>query len=100
MTTEVGQLGQRLIPSLVEYRAQTEPHHIWAYVARSAQVSVDGFREVTFQDLANAINRAAWWLEDRLGKPSDFETIAYLGPSDIRYYIFLIASVKVGYRVE
>ena len=50
-------------------------------------------------NLARAVNRAAHWMEKTLGRGSDFETLAYTGPNDARYMIFVLAAVKTGYRL-
>ena len=35
-----------------------------------------------------------------LGRSTVFETIAYIGPSDLRYAIVFLAAVKCGYKVS
>lgn len=46
------------------------------------------------------MNRAAGWLEVTFGRSSTFETMAYIGPNDIRYFIFVLAASYVGYKVR
>ena len=60
----------------------------------------DGFRDVNYLQLANAINACAWWIEDHIGKGHNFETLAYIGPSDLRYAIITVAAIKTGYKVS
>jgi hypothetical protein len=36
----------------------------------------------------------------RLGRSREFETIAYIGLFDLRYFIAVIAAIKVGYKVS
>ena len=72
--------GRRLIPTLVDELAQTTPDQIFALIPRS-ETFVDGLEDVTVSDFARAVNRAAFWIESKLGKSASFETIAYLGPS-------------------
>ncbi|MCJ1280743.1 hypothetical protein MMC26_000060 [Xylographa opegraphella] len=50
-------------------------------------------------ELANAVNRCAYWVEQKLGASSVFETLAYMGPSDLRYAIVFLAAVKCGYKL-
>lgn len=45
-------------------------------------------------DLENVSNRAAQFLEQEL--PKDQTTFFYMGPSDIRYFIFVLAAMKTG----
>lgn len=91
-----GPYGERLLPQIVDALASSNPTRVYASVPRTANVA-DGFRDVTMKDLANAINTVAWMLERTLGRSETFETIAYMGASDIRYAIVFLAAVKVGY---
>ena len=72
--------GRRLIPTLVDEMAASNPDHVYASIPRNQDFS-GGFDDVTSRNLARAVNRAAFWIEHNLGKSIDFETIAYLGPS-------------------
>ncbi|RYO89870.1 hypothetical protein DL766_010401 [Monosporascus sp. MC13-8B] len=56
-------------------------------------VNVNGqCQDVTFSDLENASNRAAWFLDQNC--PDD--TFIYMGPSDLRYIIWVLAAMKTG----
>ncbi|KAL8948969.1 MAG: hypothetical protein Q9222_004891, partial [Ikaeria aurantiellina] len=48
--------------------------------------------------MANSVNSLAHWLEKTLGKSTTFETIAYIGALDLRYFILALAAAKVGYK--
>ena len=72
--------GQRLIPTLVDEMAISIPDHIYALIPRNPDFT-GGFDQVTSRTLARAVNRAAFWIDGKLGKSCKFETIAYLGPS-------------------
>ena len=72
--------GRRLIPTLVDEMAASNPDHIYASIPRS-QDFIGGFDDVTYRILARAIDRAAFWIETKVGKSVGFETIAYIGPS-------------------
>ncbi len=72
--------GRRLIPTLVDEMAASTPEHVYALIPRH-QDFTGGFHDVTSRTLARAVNKAAFWIEQKLGKCVDFETIAYLGPS-------------------
>jgi acyl-coenzyme A synthetase/AMP-(fatty) acid ligase len=37
-------------------------------------------------------------LDKTIGKSTDFDTLAYLGPSDLRYHIVILAAIKTGYK--
>ncbi len=91
--------GRRLLPVLVDEIARNDPQRPFVSLPRSSNPE-DGFEDVTYHSFANAINRAAWWLETKLGKSQNFEVLAYTGPSDIRYPIIAYAAVKAGYKVR
>ena len=90
--------GRRLIVSRVDQLAQTAPTSIWASFPPSSNVS-QGLRDISWADFANSINRAAFWIKSTLGTSHDFQTIAYIGAADVRYFVFLLASIKTGYKV-
>ena len=56
--------------------------------------------KITYGRLANAVNRIAWWLVDNLGVAKNHETLAYIGPNDLRYPAFILGAVKAGYKVS
>lgn len=99
--TAGGPFGERLLPQVVDTYASIEPERVYASIPWTTDVN-DGFRDVSMTDLASAINHVAWMLEGVDGKPSAgrFETVAYMGASDIRYAIFFLAGIKVGYVVS
>ena len=89
--------GRQLLPVVVDER---NPNWLFARVPRSPTNLQDGFLNVTCGDFARAVNRAAGWLEDIFGQSLTFDTLAYLGPSDIRYTIFVLGASKVGFKVN
>ena len=91
--------GNRLLPITIDDIAENKPEKLFGCIPRTSDPR-DGFVDVTFADFARAVDRAAWWLEESLGKSTTFETLAYLGPSDIRYFILAVAASKVGYKVS
>ncbi|EXK77739.1 hypothetical protein FOQG_17575 [Fusarium oxysporum f. sp. raphani 54005] len=93
-----GELGRRLIPCILDEMSRDEPDRVIYSIAKSADIS-KGFTEVTARKFANAVNKTAWWLESLVGKSESFQTIGYIGPHDIRYFLLNLACVKVGYEV-
>ena len=91
--------GKRLIPSLIDQLARDEPDNPWISVPVSSNLA-DGFRDISYSILANAVNRAAVWIESRCGRSTDFGTLLYIGLNDARYFIFFAAAVKTGYKVR
>ncbi|KAL8806333.1 MAG: hypothetical protein Q9200_005078 [Gallowayella weberi] len=99
MASDGNIIGQRLLASVVEQRAQNEPNRPWAMIPRSEDLTT-GFIDITYRQFANAIDRAAFWLERVLGESQQpFETFAYVGQKDIRYPIIAVAAVKSGRKV-
>lgn len=93
------QFGSRLLPQVVDELARSKPERIYATFPLSSDLS-QGFRHVTMREVARAVNRFAYWLEESLGRSKSFETIAYMGVPDLRYAIVFLAAVKCGYRVD
>ena len=90
--------GKRLIPQIVDDLARSDPNRLYASFPLSTNLS-DGFRDVSFRELARAADATAWWLEKQIGRSDSTDTIAYMGISDIRYAIIFLAGVKCGYKV-
>ena len=91
--------GQRLLPTVIDEISEKEPEKVFAIIPRTLNLD-DGFVNVTYRDFGNAINRMAAWLEEKMGRSSSFKTLAYMGPSDIGYFIMTIAACKVGFKVS
>ncbi len=51
---------KRLLPKIIDFNATTHPNKVYAVFPRSRSFS-NGFRELTYQGFANAINRISWW---------------------------------------
>ncbi|KAI1118275.1 hypothetical protein F5Y14DRAFT_258240 [Nemania sp. NC0429] len=77
-----------LLPNLVQrFRKRARP--------LVSVVSPDGgLDHLSFEDVHNASNRAAWFLHRSLER--DDERFLYMGPSDARYLIWLLAAMRLG----
>lgn len=91
--------GQRLLSAVIDERARNNHERPFASVPLTADVR-DGLRDVSYRAFANAINRCARWLASNLGASTTFENLAYMGPSDMRYFILAMAAVKSGHVVR
>jgi acyl-CoA synthetase (AMP-forming)/AMP-acid ligase II len=110
--------GRRLVISVVDEMARDEPERIVYSIANSQDIS-KGLHDITASQLANAVNRTAWWLESELGKGSQFPTVGYFGPrmlpeeadirpvytnikldNDFRYVLLIFGCIKAGYKVS
>lgn len=87
------------MPTALEKRALEEPNGVFTKIPRSTSSYKPGFRSVTNPEMLNAVDRLAWIFERDLGKGLNFEAIAYIGPTDLRYWIVVLAAIKTGYKV-
>ncbi|PWY92517.1 AMP dependent ligase/synthetase [Aspergillus heteromorphus CBS 117.55] len=90
--------GQRLLPDIVDYYAHEQPDRVFAAIPRSGNVT-DGFEDVTMKTMAAAVNYTAWWIDRAFEDVFKRTTLAYVGPSDLRYPIVLLALMKCGWSV-
>ncbi|KKY30833.1 putative nonribosomal peptide synthetase [Diaporthe ampelina] len=90
--------GRRLLPTLIDEVSSQDPDRECFQVPRSSEPS-DGWRVLTWKDMANAVNRCAHRIVELCGTPEkdSFPTIAYIGPNDVRYIVMMVAAVKAGY---
>ncbi|KAK7416594.1 hypothetical protein QQX98_005065 [Neonectria punicea] len=98
MAQQRGEIGRRLLPHLVDEIAADEPDRVLYEFPASTDLN-QPWVKVTARLFANAINRAAQWLEDELGRGVTSSRIGYSGPQDLRYFIFVVAAVKAGHVV-
>jgi acyl-CoA synthetase (AMP-forming)/AMP-acid ligase II len=93
--------GRRLMPTILHLEAKNNPQRTFAIAAKSENIE-GGFREVTFQQIAHAVNHVSHWLrrlfEDG-NEPPRHATIAYIGVPDLRYNIIFLAAVQCRYQV-
>ncbi|RYN85783.1 hypothetical protein AA0119_g13131 [Alternaria tenuissima] len=86
------------VPDHIDRAAEEEPNAIWAWVPRSSSSVDQGWRDITFAQLAQAVDSLAWSLEETLGVSDPIgQTIGYIGPNDLQYLVVLAAALKVGY---
>ncbi|KAL5355581.1 hypothetical protein BJX96DRAFT_184183 [Aspergillus floccosus] len=85
--------GQRLLATVVDSLAISSPTRQLGVIPEA-----DGFKQVTAKELSDAVNAMAWWMENQMGKIEQPQTIAFMGANDIRYFVFVLASHKTGYK--
>lgn len=93
------QYGRRLLAAVVDETAKSNPHKVFASIPKSSDLS-DGWRDISAVEIAHAVNYVAWWIRDTIGINESFETLAYLGASDVRYAVFCLAAIKTGYKAR
>ena len=89
-----------ILVNIVDYMASKAPRALYAEFPISPTSYKLGYRKITQGDLAKAANGVAWWLEKMLGKGKNFQTLAYVGPNDMRYNVMILGAVKAGYKVS
>ncbi|OTB19794.1 hypothetical protein K445DRAFT_52566 [Daldinia sp. EC12] len=90
--------GQRLISVVADELAHKTPYRIYAAISKTSDIS-DGFRDITMKDLARCVNFTARWIENQFGRSNRFDTLTYIGISDLRGPIVFLAAVKCGYKL-
>jgi len=67
--TKIGNFDpcEELPPNIVYHHAAVYPDRIWAEVPNSADDYSDGYRKVSYRELANAVNGIAF-VSDRLSR--------------------------------
>lgn len=88
--------GRRVIPKLIDEIACFDPGRTFISVPKSTNLE-NGYEDISYARFAKAVNRCSWWIEDRLGSESRFQTLAYQGPLDVRYLMVLVAASKTGH---
>lgn len=90
--------GKRLVPQVLDELDADDPTRVYAAVPKTADLK-DGYRDVTVADMARCVNFMAAWLEKKFGKSTTFESITYVGLSDLKGITILLAAIKAGYKV-
>lgn len=91
-------IGQRLLPSLVDEIAQSDPHRVLYSVPKTKDIS-DGFQDISAKTFMRAVDRCSWHIEQNLGHGHGFPTLTYMGPQDVVYAILILACIKTGYKL-
>jgi hypothetical protein len=106
----------QLIPKIIDHNSSHNPEKVFASIPADNNDLSKGFRDITYVELSKAVDKAAFWLEETLGPAhgeaasssdgqqdeapkSSFPTFAFYGTRDLRYSIFAVAAMKVGYKV-
>ncbi|TVY83972.1 Non-canonical non-ribosomal peptide synthetase FUB8 [Lachnellula suecica] len=92
------QFGERLLPQTLDEIARKTPQRIYASIPVSGDIS-QGFRDVSFREVANGVNYFAHQVEIIYGRSSTFETLMYVGIPDLRYVMVFLGAIKCGYKV-
>jgi acyl-CoA synthetase (AMP-forming)/AMP-acid ligase II len=88
--------GRRLMVNILDRVAATDPSRPFIFVPRSSEPR-DGWKPIMYKEISNAVNYVSQKIAEKFREESRqdaFPTVSYIGPSDIRYLIVLLASVK------
>ncbi|OJJ48921.1 hypothetical protein ASPZODRAFT_1354781 [Penicilliopsis zonata CBS 506.65] len=88
-----------ILVNIVDRRARESPQLLYAAFPVLPTSYDAGYREINYAQLANAVNGAAWHISRLLGPGKNFETLAYIGPNDLRYNTLVLGAVKAGYKM-
>ena len=80
--------ASRLVHLIPDELAGVVPDHpVFSYPKTTKPQ--DGFVDVSSNSFANGVNRTSWYLASLLGLPKNFETVCYIGPSELSISTFL-----------
>ena len=85
--------GERLIPQIIDTTASATPARVYASLPHQHWRKY-GWQDISWCKIAGAVNKLAWWLDEKIGTCLPFETIAYAGVSDLRYMLMVVAAIK------
>ncbi|OJD34983.1 ochratoxin a non-ribosomal peptide synthetase [Diplodia corticola] len=87
--------ADKLITRRVDELAASSPFRTWVSVPQTNEI--DGqWRDITFHELAQAVDGMARWIEKTIGAGTARETVAYLGINDVRYTVVILAMIKAN----
>lgn len=89
----------RSLTAVVDRLAAETPQNLWVKAPKSSDGKV-GWHDVTWLQLARAVDAMAHWMETHLGPATENEAVAYMAIGDIRYPIVILATMKTGYKVR
>ncbi|PHH60729.1 hypothetical protein CDD81_1311 [Ophiocordyceps australis] len=92
--------NERLLPQIIDHVAQTDPEAVWMEYPRSESSYDDGFAQITYGQLARAVDKLAWYLYQSVEARGAFQTLAYIGPNDARYALIVYACIKASFKVS
>jgi thioester reductase-like protein/acyl-CoA synthetase (AMP-forming)/AMP-acid ligase II len=88
----------QLLPTVIDDRARSDPDGAFTKVPILNSYD-NGYQVVTNANLAAAVDYVARLISSEFGQSNDHECIAYLGLSDLRYIIVLLAGIKTGFKL-
>jgi acyl-CoA synthetase (AMP-forming)/AMP-acid ligase II len=96
--TKIVDHGKRLLPQALDKLATEDPEHTIGIIANPGTMPNLSFTSLTSSQMANAVNFTSHWLHELLDK-DPYETIAFIGLQDFRYWIITLAAMKTGHTL-
>lgn len=87
----------RYLSQALDELAVSDPEAIWAEVPKK---SGNEWSQITFADLAKAVDSTAHWLDSVLPPADEDGMLAYTGIGDTRWPIVMLAATKSGRTVR
>lgn len=97
LTPSSGGMARRTMPALVDSIAGSNPEKVFSIITVQDHGAPRTWRPVTFEEFASLVSMTCSWIEKVIGQPKEAEYLAYIGGTDIRYAIFIVACMKTGY---
>jgi hypothetical protein len=91
--------GSRQLHETLDFISKTTPDRLYAVIPQSSDLS-EGFRDISFRDMARCSDFAAIWIEGRIGRSTTFQTLCYIGIPDLRSVAIFFGAMKCGYKVS
>jgi acyl-CoA synthetase (AMP-forming)/AMP-acid ligase II len=90
--------GPQTLLAVLEEKAKSIGDHTYLRYPTD-NWETEGYRTMTWRQYADSVNKVAYWLDQQLGGCQPGDTVAYMGPSDARYAIIYLATMKTGRKV-
>lgn len=91
--------GKRTLATVVDRLVEENPTRLVCKAPNGPRVA-DGFSCLNIGMLSKAVDSTAWLITESFGTSSKNEVLLYLGESDIRYLVFVVACQKTGYKAS
>ncbi|KAI1361240.1 acetyl-CoA synthetase-like protein [Xylaria arbuscula] len=91
--------SSHLLPVEIDELARNDPQRPWASIPIDDNDLSQGYEDISYEALANAVNKLSWIIDSAIGPSKTVEAIAYLGMTDLRYHMIEVAACKTGHQV-
>jgi hypothetical protein len=91
--------GARLLHQTLDHLSKVSPNRLYASIPKTSDLA-EGFRDITFQDMARCSDFVATLIEANIGRSTSFKTACFIGIPDLRSVAVFFGAVKCGYKVR